>query len=46
MAIMEMVKCPNCFADVSEPDKSLNNNNFRIEAYTCKKCGHHFKEVH
>ena len=38
-----MVKCPNCGADISEPDKSLKNNVFQIEVYTCKNCKHTFK---
>ena len=38
-----MVKCPNCNADVAEPDKSLKNHVFRIESYTCKNCKHNFK---
>lgn len=29
-----MVKCPNCNAEVAEPDKSLKNQAFRIEGYT------------
>jgi transposase-like protein len=38
-----MVKCPNCNAEVVEPDKLLKNQVFRIEGYTCKNCKHNFK---
>jgi len=38
-----MVKCPNCSAEVAEADKSLKNQVFRIECYTCKNCKHNFK---
>ena len=38
-----MAKCPNCSVVIEEPDKSLKNNVFHIEAYTCKKCNHAFK---
>jgi hypothetical protein len=38
-----MIKCPNCSADVAEPDKSLKNQVFHIESFTCKNCKHNFK---
>jgi transposase-like protein len=38
-----MVKCPNCIAEVMEPNKSLKNQVFHIEGYTCKNCKHNFK---
>jgi transposase-like protein len=40
-----MVKCPNCSAEVEEPDKSLKNQMFQIEGYTCKNCKQNFKVV-
>jgi transcription elongation factor Elf1 len=40
-----MVKCPNCNTEVAEPDKSLKNQVFNIEAYTCKNCKHKFKVI-
>ena len=38
-----MVKCPKCCEEVAEPNKSLKNQVFNIEAYRCKKCKHNFK---
>jgi len=38
-----MVKCPHCSEEVAEPDKSLKNNVFCVESYTCKNCSHRFK---
>ena len=38
-----MVKCPNCSTDITDPYKSLKNNVFHIEAYTCNKCNYSFK---
>jgi len=41
-----LVKCPNCGKETSKPYKSFKNRVFHIEAYACKECGCHFKEVH
>ena len=38
-----MVKCSKCSAEVTKPNKSLKNQVFNIEAYTCKNCKHNFK---
>jgi transposase-like protein len=38
-----MVKCPNCNTEVAGPDKSLKNQVFRIEGYTCKNCKRTFE---
>jgi len=38
-----MAKCPNCNADGVELNKSLKNQVFRIEGYTCRNCKHNFK---
>ena len=38
-----MVKCPKCSKEVEEPEKSLKNQVFNIEAYTCKNCKKNFK---
>jgi hypothetical protein len=38
-----LVKCPKCNEEVEQPCKSLKNNAFHIEAYTCKNCQNNFK---
>jgi DNA-directed RNA polymerase subunit RPC12/RpoP len=43
-----MVKCPDCGKEIEKPDRSLENQYFVVEAYTCDGCGKHFnlqKEV-
>jgi transposase-like protein len=40
-----MVVCPNCSAEIATPDRSLKNQVFNIEEYTCKKCKYNFKLV-
>jgi predicted nucleic-acid-binding Zn-ribbon protein len=37
-----MVTCLNCGTDVAEPDRTLRNNFFVIDAYTCPKCRNKF----
>ena len=40
-----MVSCPNCGEDVEKPKKSLKNQVFNIEAYSCKSCKKNFKVI-
>jgi transposase-like protein len=38
-----MPKCPNCKKEITNPEKTLKNQVFQIDAYTCNSCGHNFK---
>jgi transposase-like protein len=39
-----MAKCPDCKAEVGEPDKTWKYGVFTVNAYTCKKCQTQFRE--
>jgi hypothetical protein len=40
-----LVKCPSCGKEQNNPEKSIRNCVFEIEAYTCSACGCHFKKA-
>ena len=40
---IRMVKCPECGKENIHPDKELENQIFKISAYTCLNCGTQFK---
>jgi len=40
-----LAKCPTCGKNVSKPDKTLKNNSFCIESYTCENCKTKFKKT-
>ncbi|MGD6851336.1 MAG: hypothetical protein ACQCN6_04660 [Candidatus Bathyarchaeia archaeon] len=37
-----MVKCQHCGKQL-EPERTLENRVFRLEAYNCDRCGEEFK---
>jgi DNA-directed RNA polymerase subunit RPC12/RpoP len=39
-----MVKCPTCKKEVAKPEKIWKYGRFLVDAYSCSKCGTHFRE--